>query len=203
MDIDVRNLDNAYELCKQLNSLANDKGSELISALENNVGGLKTNWKGSDATVHINNLIKVHDALVALVTDAKTLTGDAADLIIRIQQVRKSNGGSPVVGEALSKGAPASQALPLVEDTGEFFVKPEAAGLASDLADICVKFNNFTTNFGNTKDSLFNEEWHAGGGRDNIKRCFEEFATHAEEYNGYLNNAKTNLETAVANMQKI
>ena len=202
MNISVQNLDGAYEQCKELHTLVTNTGANLINALENNVGSLKINWKGSDATIHINNLIKVHDALVALVTDAKALTSDAADKVRAIQEVRKSNGGSPVVGEELSKNAPASQALPLVEDTGEFFVKPEAAGLAADLADICTKYETFISEFEGKKDTLFSN-WTAGANIERAKENFEEFLTYSDQYKTYLVGAKTNLETAVANMQKL
>jgi len=202
MDINVQNLDGAYEKCKELHTLVSETGADLIGTLENNVNALKINWKGSDATAHINNLIRVHDALVALVTDAKALTSDAADKIIAIQRVRQSNGGFGSVGEELAKNAPASQALPQVQDTGEFFVKPEAANQAAELAELCTKYSGFISSFKTDKEALFSN-WTAGANIEAAKGNFDQFLENSETYNTYLVNAKTNLETAVANMQKL
>lgn len=202
MNIQVNNLDLAFDQCYGIHTLASNSGQTLINDLQNNINALKLHWKGSDATLHINNLIKVHKALVALITDAKLVTSDAADKIIAIQEVRKSNGGVGNVGSPLSKSAPSSVVLPEVSDTAETYVVPEAKNDHMDLSNICNKYNSFIQEFTAKKDELFGN-WLAGANIERAKTNFNEFLTNSTTYNGYLNSAKDNLGIAVSNMSQL
>ena len=102
MDIRVNNLDLGYDQCEGLNNLAKQKGQDLINELKNNINNLKVHWVGNDAMVHINNLIELYGFLGKLVDSAMSVTSNAANSMIRLQEIRQANGGMGSVGAALN-----------------------------------------------------------------------------------------------------
>ena len=199
MNINVNDLDLGYTQCEELNTLSSTDGEKLISDLGTDITNLKANWKGSDAAVHINNLIKVYEAMVAIVTDAKATTAQAGAAISAIQNVRRANGGSGNVGAALPANAPESMAIQAPEETTEYYCSPSAKTDYSQLVDICTNFVNFRNKFQDQKDALL-ANWTAGANRENAVKTFDEFTNNTETYNKYLTSARDNLEIAVNNI---
>ena len=157
---------------------------------------------GNDATEHINNLIKVYNALVAIVTDAKGVTAAAGNAIIAIQEVRRSNGGSGNVGAPLPSNAPDSLSIPNNEATTEYRCEPAARNDYTQLVQICTDFMTLINNFQTQKDELLSN-WTAGANRESAVKCFDDFISNAETYNNYLTGARDNLEIAVSNLSQL
>ena len=202
MNIQVTNLDTAYTSCEGLNTLVTNSGTNIIGNLGTNITNLKAHWIGSDATVHINNLISVYNALVGLVTDAKAISSAAGNAIVAMQTVRRDNGGAGSVGAALDGSAPESEVFAKNEDTTEYKCDPLAANDLTLLEQICTDFSTFKSNFSTDKDELMNN-WLAGANREGAVKCFEEFMTNAEEYSKKLTGAKDNLAIAVSNLSQL
>ena len=202
MNINVQNLDLGYTQCEELNTLAKTSGEEIISSLGSDISNLKVHWKGSDATKHINNLIKVYDALIAIVTDAKGVTSAAGNAIIAIQEVRRSNGGAGSVGSMLPNNAPDAASIPAAEETTEYSCDPSARSDYNQLVQICTDFVTFRNNFQSQKDTLLSN-WTAGANREQAVSNFNEFEGNADTYNKYLTDAKENLEIAVSNLSQL
>ncbi len=202
MNISISNLDEGYNQISDFNSYVTSEGVSLFQALEANIASLRNNWIGSDATVQINNLIKVHDALVALVTDAKRVTAFAGERIIAMQNVRRANGSAGSVGSELDGSEPSHETITAVPDTVQFDVKPGASSDLADLTTICQKFNVFTSQFTEKKNVLFSN-WTEGANIETAKSSFQQFENNAATYNSYLTQAKENLGVAVSNIQKL
>ncbi len=202
MDINVNNLDRGYEQCEGLNTLSKNSGEVLLNRLSTNVANLKVHWVGEDATLHINNLIRVYNALGALLTDAISVTSSAGDKIIAIQRVRKSNGGSGMVGSELSKAAPNITTIAQVEPTDKYFCDPAARNDYNELDSICGAYETFVNDFkGRANDLMAN--WTAGANREGAKALFDQFAENTDTYKKYLTDAKENLATAVSNLSQL
>ena len=202
MDINVNNLDLGYEQSKELNLLVKKDGELLLNNLYTNITNLKLHWIGSDATLHINNLITVYEALGALLTDAKKITADVGNRMIAIQRVRNANGGGGKVGDELSDEAPSSQVIAKCAETTEYNVDLKASEDYSLLVDECEQFSDFVNNFDKEKEALF-DNWVAGVNRDSAVSNFEKFKSNSETYNKYLLDAKNNLDIAIQNFSKI
>lgn len=202
MDINVGNLDLGFTQCEDLNNLSKNSGTELINDLGTNIKNLKVHWKGSDATEHVNNLIKVYDALVALVTDAKSITDFAGGRIRATQEVRRANGGSGNVGGPLDGKAPNVSSISPVEITDEYFCNPSSKSDYDLLDKICTDYSNFINKFNTQKDELL-ANWTAGANRENAVKVFDEFSTNSSNYNDLLSRAKENLRIAVSNISKL
>lgn len=202
MNISVNNLDLGYTQCEELNTLAKTSGENLINSLGTDISNLKNHWKGSDATQHINNLVKVYNALIAIVTDAKGVTAAAGNAIIAIQEVRRSNGGAGNVGTMLSNSAPDAAAVQNAEETTEYYCDPAARTDYTQLVQICSDFQTFRNNFQTQKDTLL-ANWTAGANREQAVNNFNDFESNADTYYKYLTGARDNLETAVSNISQL
>ena len=202
MNINVTNLDQGYTQCEELNTLVKTSGESIISSLGTDIQNLKAHWVGSDATTHINNLIKVYNALVGIVTDAKKITAAAGNAIIQIQEIRRSNGGSGQVGNPLSNTAPDSITIQDCGETTEYRCDPTAKADYTQLVQIVSDFETLKNKFQVQKDTLLTN-WTAGANREGAVKCFDDFMTNAETYKIYLTSAKDNLEIAVNNLSQL
>ena len=202
MNINVRDLDLGYNQCEELNTLSKTSGANLISNLGTDISNLRIHWKGTDATEHINNLIKVYEALVDLVTDAKAVTSAAGARISSIQEVRRANGGSGNVGDFLDANAPEAGVQPILESTNEYYCDPSARNDYNLLEQVCSDYTAFVNDFRNQKDALMSN-WTAGADRENAVKIFDEFDSNSETYNKYLISAKENLGIAVQNLSQL
>ncbi len=202
MDINVTDLNLGYEQCERLNTLVRNSGEKLLDNLSSNITGLKAHWIGSDATNHINNLITVYEALVALLTDAKAITSDVGNKMIAIQTVRNANGGGGQVGTELPSTAPESQTIERCSDTAEYYVDPAAKADYQLLQEECSEFATFVSEFRDMKDDLL-RNWTAGVNREQAVTNFGQFESNSDTYNKYLTDARDNLEIAISNIEKL
>lgn len=202
MNINVNNLDQGYQQCEELNTLSRTSGENLINNLGTEINNLKVHWKGNDATTHINNLIKVYDALIAVVGDAKAITSAAGSAMSAIQEVRRANGGSGVVGALLPNNAPDSAPIGNVDETTEYYCDPAARADYTQLVQVCTDFVNFRNQFSSQKDTLMSN-WTAGANREEAVSAFNNFESNADTYNTYLTGARDNLEIAVNNIASL
>ena len=202
MDINVTNLNLGYEQCERLNTLVRNSGEKLIDELSSNISSLKAHWIGSDATNHINNLITVYEALVALLTDAKAITADVGNKMIAIQTVRNANGGGGSVGAELPSEAPNSQVIERCGETAEYNVDPAAKADYQLLVEECSEFSRFVSEFRDMKDELLSN-WTAGVNREQAVSNFGNFEANSDTYSKYMTDARDNLEIAISNIEKL
>lgn len=203
MNIHVKDLDLGYKQCASILSLINGDGKSLVDRLERNILNLKKNWIGNDAKVHINNLIQVYTTLAALLSEGKVTIAEAASRIIAIQNVRNANaGGAGSVGQELDRGQVKTNMIAQVADTTEYNVLPGAVQDLTDLTNIRIDFEKFSSNFEGDKSEFMNN-WTEGADRSTAEKLFQKFNENSELYLGYLKNAETELGKAVQNIQKL
>lgn len=209
MNIQVLDLDKAYEKCESLNLLVSSKGEKLISDLGNLITNLKNHWRGTDANAHIGNLCNLYgvsgdngNGLVGIITDSKKITAIAADAMIDIQRIRNANGGMGSIGSELSRTAPASSPMSPAAHTTEYYCDPAAQADYTELQQVTKSFNDFKVAFIADKDELM-KNWTAGAGHEDAVRCFKAFEDNIAYYESSLSSALENLGTAVANISKL
>lgn len=203
MDIVVEDLDLGYDQCKDLSTLANSQGAKLLDEFKSNIAQLKEHWIASDATEHINALIKVATALGTLLGESTAYTATAADGMIALQELRNSNGGGGKIGEPLKKEGPQTPNIAEVPPTKEY--RCDKAHLGQDLETLISigdSFDSFTATFNEDADSLL-LNWKEGANHPNAEACFRRFAEDAESYKSLIAAAKDNLSTAVTNINRI
>lgn len=203
MNFQANNLDAAYSQVKELNTLATTTGVNLVESLTSNIKSLKSHWKGSDATLHINNLINVREALVAIVSDVSAVAHNVSMPIVQAQTIRNSNGGGGEVGEIISLYNGVLEKIETLSDTTEYFVDPVNAPLDhQQLSSICDQFNSFYTSFQSIKEDLMNN-WISGSDRGQAVSDFEQFEANATTYSKNLTEARDNLGIATSNLAQM
>lgn len=193
------NVSTAYSQCEGLNTLARTSGENLIKNLESDINNLKVHWVGMDATIHINNLIKVYNALIDLIAQAKESSAEAGNSVIGVQGVIHSNGGKVNVGDVLPSNRPDAATIATLDDTDEFYCDQGSKDDYTLLVQICTDFDTFRNQFASEKDELMTN-WISGAGKEKAVEVFNNFESNSDIYKSYLINARDNLEIAVNNL---
>lgn len=198
----ANDLDLAYNQASDLYNLIKDTGLGLMGELGNNINSLKKNWKGSDATVHINSLIEIYGSInLMFVETANNILVPVTENIINIQRVRQSNGGSGSVGTSLANisGHPS---IVRVEDTSEYYCTPAAITDRATLEGIYNRFNNLRNEF-NTQENTLTTNWTDGSNQAGAVKAFNEIENTLYEYSNVIKKALDNLTTAVNNISQL
>ena len=168
MNFQANNLDAAYNQVSALNDLTTTTGVNICDSLESNIKNLKVHWKGTDATLHINNLISVLGGMRNIIVDVSKIAHNVSIPIVNVQTIRKSNGGTGGVGDVISVYNGVFSNVTQVETTDEYYVDPSAAPTDLDtLVNICDRFDQFITQFQATKQDLLNN-WTSGSDRATV-----------------------------------
>ena len=154
-------LDGTYHTLEKINQLAISDGNMLIENLKKLVLDLKNHWIGNDATIHINNLIKIYDSVRNVVQNVNLVAHNTSEPIVNAQTIRNANGGAGEVDKIIPIENGKSDTIEILQSTKEYYVDPVL--VPQDLVDLQVQkdaFNNFCTKFSGYKDELLNK-WAA------------------------------------------
>ena len=199
--VSFQDLDLGYEQCREIYSLIKNEGANLLSNIKYACDGLRIHWKGTDATLHINQLVSVYDGVDTFVTETGNDMSFATEKIIEVQEVRRANGASGRVGDPLSK-VERSETPAKVDDTSEYYCMPEASNELKLLIQICEQFDTFTDRIRTSSNEML-QNWTSGNERDKVVRNFSKFEEDSVEYKRLITESKDALEKAIANMSRI
>ena len=202
MNFEAKNLDESYNQIKKLNDLSMNEGNELSQTLYSNINSLQKNWKGTDATKYINDLILVYEAMCRLVTEISSVSNEVSKPIVKAQTIRNLNGGRGEIGQLLQKKEVTPIAIEKLEDTAEYFVSPDATTDYDNLNTLTENFVKFEEKFLNSKEELLNN-WTVGSDRPRAIYIFNDFESNSGSYKKTLNEVKQNLSTAISNMTNL
>ena len=195
------NLDSAYTHIKAMYNLATGRGEELASSLSSTITSLMGNWKGSDATLHINNLIGVYGKLCVLIGDVSRVAHNVSIPIVEAQTIRSANGGSGNVDTVISEYDVNMTTFDTLEDTAEYYVDPDGAkNDYNALSSLCDEFNRFQNTFGTHKDNLL-DVWLDGCDREAAINTMDEFLSNAQSCYTTIGDAASYLQIAVNNFE--
>lgn len=196
-------LDAVYDTLKKLNFLSTTDGSAIISGLNKLILSLKEHWIGSDATLHINNLIKVYNDVNKVVENVNLVAHNTSSPIVNAQSIRNANGGYGEVGEIIPLENKKMEVIENLNETKQYYVDPVL--IKQDFENLITQkenFNNFCTQFSNFKDELFNN-WMSGSDRDKIYNDFSEFENDADAYKKIFIEIEQTMSTVISNLRQI
>lgn len=205
MNIQVDSLDGAFDQIKVISDNVTKDGGALLQKLEGNIGALKNDWVGSDATLHINHLIDIYDALVLLLGAAKEDCATASEKIIAIQQIRFSNSGNKGrVDTKLSAEVPQHSTIEKLTETGRYYVDANAANDSVTLGNIIADYSKFMTAYETDFRELLDRNWKAGANWQETNNHVNEYVgEYSSKYKSYIDTAKQELDKAIKNIQQI
>lgn len=197
------NLDMAYTHIKAMYNLVTVQGEELASSFSSIINSLMSHWKGSDATLHINNLISMYQSFCPLIGDVTRVAHNVSIPIVEAQTIRSANGGSGNVDAVISEHDVTQTTFNSLGDTVEYYVDPDGAKADyTNLSTLCDDFNRFQNTFSTHKDNLL-EVWTDGVDRNNAINIMDEFLSNAQSCYRVIGDAANNLQIATKNFESL
>lgn len=194
-------LDGTYDTLEKINQLAISDGNMLIENLKKLVLDLKNHWIGNDATIHINNLIKIYDSVRNVVQNVNLVAHNTSEPIVNAQTIRNANGGAGEVDKIIPIENGKSDTIEILQSTKEYYVDPVL--VPQDLVDLQVQkdaFNNFCTKFSGYKDELLNN-WLSGSDRPKAINDFTDFEKDIANFKKIFSDAEQTLSIVVSNLK--
>ena len=186
---------NLYDNCVVGSSMSS--ADSLLSYLENGINNLKENWKGIDAGVQINSVIRIYNSTVEVRNALAQLAVDSSKIAAHYRAIQAAN--SNAIDELTPITFEEKGLMSEYEDT-------------QDVIDITIDTLNGKANIDtvvNTLDDFKSavqsvygrimDNWTVGSGRDEAVAAFEGFSSHVAEYQIVLTAVSNNIAQSLRN----
>ena len=165
----------------------------LVDAIEN----LKLNWKGIDAGLKIQELIKVHNEMVTVRNALAQLACDSSTVAANYREIQNTNGAmleplSPLnidTKSVIGDYSDTADTIDINPSAEEGRTHVDAAN-----ADIDTFINNTSSKYQEIMDN-----WTAGTGRESAQGAFDTFVSNAKKYKETLADVSENVAKALQN----
>lgn len=167
--------------------------TNLTEAIEN----LKQNWKGVDAGLKIQELIKVHNEMVAVRNALAQLAYDSSQVAANYREIQNTNGAMLEPLSPLSFDT--KNVLGDYSDTADTIdinptVEIGKAHIDAANGDIDTFINQTSSKY-----QEIMENWTAGTGRESAQGAFDSFVANAKKYKETLADVSYNVSAALKN----
>ena len=200
--VKITSIEEAAQQVIELNRASN-LGADVTIQLGKTVEKLKEAWQGSDAVVHINNLMEIKDWCAALSSTALEVSTAAHAEIHRMIDKQRANGGNPMEMPSIVYTSYADY-LKMNEravDNGNVFVDTTAARVeSSSLKQSKELFAQFVDKYFQVYGYMI-DIWQSGGARNHIEDEVNKFKANLERYQQQFATAISSLDQAIANWE--
>lgn len=169
----------------------------IISNLASSVEILKNDWKGKDACIQIENIIKVHNAMIEIRKMLVTLAVLTSKIAADYRDIQNANGAGLDTLSALSADSKSllqdytdnTDTVNIVSEANEGKIKIDAANNAID---------DFISESKKYYNSIM-QNWTSGPQREEIITGFETLLSNINNYKNTLNAVSQSIRTAISN----
>lgn len=169
----------------------------ILNNLNNGIENLKANWKGKDAGLRIQEVIRVHNAMVAVRNALAQLAVDSSKVAANYREIQNANGAGMEALSTLSFEVKTN--LSDYSDTADTVdINPSAEG-GKNLIDAANNSLDGFTAAVKAKYSEIMENWQSGTGRENAQSAFDMFNNSVAQYKQTLAEVSANITTALQN----
>ena len=190
--------DDAYALYTNVvKGTENFSADGIINSLYDGIINLKNTWKGKDAGIQIQNVIKVYNSLVGIRDTLATLAAVTSQIAANYRAIQNANGAGL---ESFGVIVPDSRSiLPDYVDTSDSIsIIPEATEGKAKIDSASVEIERFiaqaTKYYGNIM-----QNWTSGSGREELVLKFESFLSNSNNYKEALNSVSTSIKNSLSN----
>lgn len=167
--------------------------NDLNMAIEN----LKTNWKGADAGIRIQEIILVHNSMVAVRNALAELARASAAVAYDYRERQIANGAN--VGSLTTLNYDARTVLgEYVDTTDQVYIQADANVGKQKIDAANANLDTFRLNV-ESKYNAIMDNWQEGTGRDTAVEAFTSFINNVGAYKEKLTNASSNITLALQN----
>ena len=201
MNHKVNNVQNLHETATTLynNVVVNGENSadSILNNLNQGIENLKTNWKGKDAGLRIEEVIKVHNAMVSVRNALASLAVDSSKVAANYREIQNANGAGLETLTTLS-----FEAKTMKEDYSDTADTVDINPSAEAGKNFIDSANNALEPFVGVVKTKYDElmqNWTAGTGRDAAQEAFDSFIANANKYRETLSEVSANITKALQN----
>ena len=201
MNHKIENVGKLYEDSNDLYTrVVKEQADGIITELDAAITTLKNVWEGVDAGVQINNVVDVHNGMVAVRNALAGLAKDSSAVAANYREIQRMNKGNieELVPISVDEGkAP----IPAYEDRRDTVnITPEALNAKNRLDVAVQEYDTFKTAVERGYNEIMNN-WTAGIGRSNAESAFNDFMANANKYKQILADVSDSIATALKNYQ--
>jgi len=201
MDHKVRNVqkfhDDVFMLKNSVVSNGDASADVIIENLFKGIENLKVNWKGKDAGVRINEVIKVYNAMVDVRNALDSLAADSSIVASNYREIQNANGaGLETFGTLHADMKPKLGEYTDNADTID--INPDALNGKNSIDMANSAIEQFETLVKEKYQDIM-DNWMAGTGRDKAQQAFDNFNNNVAQYRQILSDASTKIKNALEN----
>lgn len=190
--------DDAYALYNNVVIGGSEYSSDTIIAnLAAGIANLKNTWKGKDAGVQIENVVRVHNAMIGIRETLATLATLTSQIAANYREIQNSNGAG-----LESFGTITSDSKTIMEDyvdnADTINITPEANNGRVKIDAANATIDQFISEAKKYYNNIM-QNWTSGTQRDEIVVRFETFLSNSNSYKETLNSVSQSIRTALAN----
>ena len=190
--------DDAYGLYNNVVVGGGDYSADTIIAnLASGIQILKGCWEGKDAGVQIQNIVRVHNAMVGIRNTLGILCGEATKIAANYREIQNANGaGLEAFGTISSENKTVMEDYSDSRDTVS--ITPEAANGKAKIDAANGSMDSFISEVKRYYNAIM-DNWTAGTGREQAQEAFDTFLSNSNQYKETLSTASNSITTAVQN----
>ncbi len=201
MDHKVRNVQELYVSAQQLykdgvvggESSADGIIGNLVSGIEN----LKQNWKGTDAGLRIQEVIKVHNSMVNVRNNLASLAIESSKIAVRYREIQMANGARMDSLQVLNT-EPKTALDDYFDNADTIDINPEAEVGKAYIDRANAALDGFEA-LVRAKHNEIMGNWLAGTGRNEAENAFESYMSNVKKYKETLSEVSDNITNALNN----
>lgn len=189
--------ESAMSLYNELVVNGDSSADSILNNLSQGIENLKTNWKGKDAGLRIQEVVRVHNAMVSVRNALASLAVDSSKIAANYREIQNANGAgmeslttlsyeTKTVLPDYSDNADTVDITPSAE-AGKRFIDTANESIEAFASKVRVKYDEIMQN------------WTAGTGRDNAQSAFDTFLTNVNQYKQTLSEVSSNIDKALRN----
>ena len=199
MNHKVENIELLYNDAKGLlDNVVLGTADDVMSTLEAGIDNLKTNWHGADATVNINDLIKVYNGLSEIRNALAELAVNSSLVAKTYQDIQINNGASVAPLSELSY-TKKSGLETYSDSTPGVSIVPTANEGKGKVDSAKSSFESFVEEAKSAYDKIMNN-WTVGGEtRAAAESAFTTFNNEVNNYISVMTDVSTNITNALSN----
>lgn len=190
--------DDAYGLFNNVViGTADYSADTIIANLASGIQILKGCWEGKDAGVQIQNIVRVHNAMVGIRNTLGKLAVEASKIAANYRQIQNSNGaGMEMFGALSCEDKVIMEEYTDTRDTVN--ITPDAANGQAKVDAANAEMDHFIAEVKRYYSAIM-DNWQAGTGRQEATEAFDAFINSSNQYKETLTTVSTSIQTAIKN----
>ena len=203
-DVDFKSsLDEGYDQCISLYRTVTGPGKEILNRISKLIDSLNSHWIGSDATEHINSMVKICNELGTFTNNTVSAMSETTKSVVNVQAARESNGANGAfVGTTVADSieVPTKSEIP---NTERYFCEKSGARQDyTELAKLTEEFKSYLSTLDSQMAEL-EENWTSGAKREEALKAFSDFKTSSNKYYQVLTDTAGALDKAISNIEEV